>query len=59
MLPGTVISFSSPTLTVPEDGGPLVVCLNKSAPTTEDFSVQVVARETQPSDATGGNFFYY
>ena len=53
-----MVSFSTPSLTVPEDGGPVVVCLNKSAPTTQDFSVQVVAREAQPSDATGGKFFY-
>ena len=48
-----LISFESPTYVVPENGGPVEVCLMKSAPTAQGFTVQLEARQTQPTEATG------
>ena len=52
---GTTISSESPVYVVPEDGGPVEVCLTKSAPTAQGFTVQLQGRETQPTEATGKN----
>ena len=52
---GTLISFESLEYIVPENGGPVKVCLVKSAPTALGFTVQLEARQTQPMDATGKN----
>ena len=38
---GTTISSESPVYVVPEDGGPVEVCLTKSAPTAQGFTVQL------------------
>lgn len=53
ILIGVLISFESLEYTVPEDGDSVEVCLVKSAPTAQGFTVQVEARQTQPAEATG------
>ena len=50
---GTLISFESLEYAVPENGGPVEVCLMKSAPTAQGFTVQLEARQTQPTEAAG------
>ena len=47
------ISFSSPEFTVPEDGGPVEVCLTTSSVVAEDLTVVLLALESLPVDATG------
>ena len=54
-----LISFESPAYVVPENGGPVEVCLMKSAPTAQGFTVQLEARQTQPTEATGKGWEEY
>jgi hypothetical protein len=51
------ISFSSPEFTVPEDGGPVEVCLTTSSVVAEDLTVVLLALESLPVDATDGQDF--